>query len=312
MNRRLLRSRAVRRATIALSVSLASCGVAAASASAALKSHGQLLHLRANTNSSTNWFGYNQGTLEQGGKLFNSITGHWTVPTATQHTAGQAESSSDWIGIGGGCVDAGCTATDSTLIQTGTEQDFSSSGAASYSAWYELVPAPSLTISMTVGAGDHMRASIAEAVANSNAWTITLKDVTRGESFTTTVPYSSTHATAEWIEETPLLIGTNAGFAALANLTDPNFDLGTVNGASANLKSSEQMDLIDSNGSVIGAPSAPDSDLDGFGACAWATSCASTPALNRDDGARTPRAPSRPRTGGSARPRARDRPPRRR
>jgi hypothetical protein len=57
---------------------------------------------------------YNQGTLEQGGKLFNSVAGDWSVPAATQHTAGQAEASSDWIGIGGGCIDAGCTSTDST------------------------------------------------------------------------------------------------------------------------------------------------------------------------------------------------------
>jgi len=40
---------------------------------------------------------------------------------------------------------------------------------------------------------------------------ITLKDLTTGQSFSTTVPYTSTHTTAEWIEETPLLIGTNAG-----------------------------------------------------------------------------------------------------
>src|SRR2546423_1736588 len=97
-------------------------------------------------NQSSNWFGYNQGTLEQGGKLFNSITGDWTVPSATQHTSGQAENSSDWIGIGGGCIDAGCIAGDGTLIQTGTEQDVSSGGTAPYSAWWELVPAPSLTI----------------------------------------------------------------------------------------------------------------------------------------------------------------------
>src|SRR5207302_9178649 len=84
-------------------------------------------------NSSNNWFGYNQGTLEQGSKLCNSVSGDWTVPTATQHTAGQAESSSDWIGIGGGCIDSGCTATDPTLIQTGTEQDVSASGSATYS-----------------------------------------------------------------------------------------------------------------------------------------------------------------------------------
>src|SRR5262249_22689333 len=95
---------------------------AAASASAGISAHGQLVR-PLNANESSNWFGYNQGSLEQGGTLFNSITGDWTVPTVTQHTAGQAENSSDWIGIGGGCVDTGCTVTDSTLIQTGTEQD---------------------------------------------------------------------------------------------------------------------------------------------------------------------------------------------
>jgi hypothetical protein len=274
MNRRLLRVGACRRLAVGLSVSLATCAVAASSASAALTSHGQLLHLSSNTNSSSNWFGYNQGTLEQGDKLFNSITGDWTVPTATQHTAGQAEDSSDWIGIGGGCIDAGCTATDSTLIQTGTEQDVDSTGAASYSAWWELVPAPSLTISnMTVEPGDHMHASISEVVADSDVWTITIQDVTRNESFTQTAPYPSTHASAEWIEETPLEIGTDAGFASLPNLTNPAFTSATVNGAPAGLKASEELDLTDSNGNVIGAPSAPNSSADGFDDCAWASTC---------------------------------------
>ena len=281
MNRRFLPSGVARRLTVVFSVSLATCALAATSASAAvhLRSHGQLLRraphrLTLNTNTSTNWFGYNQGSLEQGGKLFNSITGNWTVPTATQHTAGQAEASSDWIGIGGGCVDASCTTTDSTLIQTGTEQDVSSSGAASYSAWYELVPAPSLTISnMTVAPGDAMHASLSEVIGDSNAWTITIQDLTRGESFTTTVPYSSSHATAEWIEETPLEIGTNAGFAALPNLTNPGWTSATTNGASAGLKSSEEMDLVNSSGGVIGAPSAPNSTANGFNECTWASTC---------------------------------------
>jgi hypothetical protein len=154
---------------------------------------------------SSNWFGYNEGSLAKGGTLFNAVTADWTVPTVTQHTAGQAESSSDRIGIGGGCVDRGCTVGDSTLIQ-GTEQEVDASGHAS-DPWWELVPAPSLDISMTVAPGDHMHASIAELAANSNVWRITLQDVTRGKTFTQTVPYSSTHITAEWIEETPLLIG---------------------------------------------------------------------------------------------------------
>jgi Peptidase A4 family len=264
------------RVSIALLGTLcAALGLAAsAGAAPAAHAHGQLLHIRANTNESSNWFGYNQGTLEKGNTLFHSITGDWTVPTASQHTKGQDEYSSDWIGIGGGCVDANCTVGDNTLIQTGTEQDAPATGASAYSAWWEIIPGPSIAISMTVKAGDHMHASIAETVANSNVWVITLQDVTQNETFTQTVPYSSTHATAEWIEETPLLLGTNAGFAALPDLTSPLFDLATVNGQPANLSASEEIDLIDSNSNVIGTPSAPDPDADGFNACTWATSCA--------------------------------------
>jgi hypothetical protein len=263
---------------LALSAAASSAAPRAQRQRELLRSHGQLLRvgprLHADTNTSSNWFGYNQGALEQGGKLFHSISGEWTVPTATQHTAGQAEASSDWIGIGGGCVDAGCTITDPTLIQTGTEQDVSASGSASYYAWYELVPAPELQItSMPVSPGDRIYASIAEVVPDSELWTITIRDLTDGQSYSTTVPYSSTHATAEWIEETPLEIGTNAGFAALPNLTSPAFDLATTNGAPANLKPSEELDLVDSGGSVIGAPSAPDPDSDGFNACTWAATC---------------------------------------
>ena len=108
-------------------------------------------------------------------------------------------------------------------IQTGTEQDVSATGGASYDAWYELVPAvPEIEISsMTVAPGDQMHASISATVPG--VWSITLADLTRDESYSTTVPYSSTEDTAEWIEETPLEIGTDAGFAALPNLTDPAF-----------------------------------------------------------------------------------------
>jgi hypothetical protein len=259
----------------ALLAGLVLTAVLAASAAAGTPSaHGQLLQLRADANQSGNWFGYDQGTLEKGTTLFSSVGGDWTVPAATQHTAGQDEYSSDWIGIGGGCVDAGCTVADNTLIQTGTEQDVDTAGHASYSAWWELIPGPSIAITnMTVAAGDHMHSTIAEAVPGSNVWTITLQNVTRNQTFTTTVPYSSTHGTAEWIEETPLLLGTNAGFAALPNLSNPAFSAATVNGANANLQSSEEIQLTDSTGKVIGTPSAPNAARNGFNACTWATSC---------------------------------------
>lgn len=264
-------------ATLAAS-GLVSLGLAAA-AQAKLVTHGRVVQIPKpgvgfNANQSSNWFGYNQGLLGQGGTQFHSITGDWTVPTATQHTPGQAGGSSTWVGIGGGCIDANCTLTDPTLIQTGTEQDVDSTGKGSYSAWWEIIPLPSTAISMTVAPGDHMHASVSETPAGSETWTITLQDLTRNESFSTTTPYLSDYTTAEWIEETPLEIASSGiGQASLPSLSTSAFDLGSVNGVSPKLQGSQQLQLVDQNGAVIAAPSGPDSDLDGFGLCAWATTC---------------------------------------
>jgi len=225
-----------------------------------------------NANQSGNWFGYGEGSLERGGKLFTSISATWKVPTARQHQRGAAADSATWLGIGGGCVDAGCLITDSTLIQTGTEQDVAASGKAHYSAWWEIVPLPAMTISqMSVRAGDKMRASIVQTLPE--VWRITLSDLSRHQSFSTTVPYTSSYATAEWIEETPITIGSGgAGLASLPRLSETPFDNATVDGKPAALKPSEKIDLT--NGSrVVGVPSSPDRTADGFGACAWTTRC---------------------------------------
>ncbi len=253
--------------------------LAMAASASAMNAHGQLLrltHAQINSNTSGNWFGYNQGALEQGGKLFNSISGDWTVPSVTYNSkaGGSTQYSSDWIGIGGGCVDSGCAVGDATLIQTGTEQDVTSSGSTSYSAWWEVIPLTSQPFSMTVAPGDHMHASIAELVSDSNVWNITLSDLTRNETQTMTVPYTSSRDTAEWIEETPLIISTNAGLASLPNASSPAFDLATVNGQPANLKPSEEISLSPDGSTIIGTPSSPDPDADGFNACTWTTTCA--------------------------------------
>ncbi|MFL5823913.1 MAG: G1 family glutamic endopeptidase [Solirubrobacteraceae bacterium] len=245
----------------------------------ALTAHGRLLHLvpnaRSNSHQSNNWFGYNQGALESGGKIFHSITAGWRVPRASRHGKRHAEYSSDWIGIGGGCVDRGCGLTDGTLIQTGTEQDVPAHGTPAYSAWWEIIPGPSLTIrKLHIRPGDRIRASIQEVLPLSNVWRITIRDVSRREAYTVSVPYTSTQDTAEWIEETPLILSSQPGFAALPNLSSPRFDRATTNGHPARLKRSEEMFLTNSAGKVIGAPSAPDPDNDGFNACTWATSCA--------------------------------------
>jgi hypothetical protein len=273
--------RSLRRAAILSVLPLATALFAAAPAGSATAAgastpaqyHRLLLPFGANK--SNNWSGYNQGTLEQGSKLFSQISGDWNVPTATQHKAGEAENSSSWIGIGGGCVDTGCTVPDPTLIQTGTEQDVAANGTPSYSAWWEIIPAPSLTIStMSVHPGDHMHANIAELVPLTELWTITIQDVTTGQSFSQTVPYPSTHLTAEWITETPTLIGTSGtSLAAMPNLSGATFSSAKTNSAAAGLKASEEIQLVNTSGQVLATPSAPNSTADGFSVCTYATSC---------------------------------------
>jgi len=227
-------------------------------------------HLGLNMTQSSNWSGYNKGVLETGTPV-SSITGQWVVPTATQHTKGQDEYSSSWIGIGGGCLDTSCLATDSTLIQAGTEQDVAANGTPSYSTWFELIPAPSISTPLAVKAGDVVAAAITSTVPG--VWTISLNNKTTGQSWSQTVPYSSTEATAEWIEETPLLIGTDAGFSALPNLGTVTFSGATVNGANAALNPAEAMQLVDANGNPIATPSAPNATADGFNDCTWSSRC---------------------------------------
>lgn len=263
----------VRAAGVAAAVSsLALFAIPTADARPILPGHHTIVAF--NASSSNNWSGYNKGALETGTPtLFSQVSSDWTVPTATQATPGQAEFSSTWIGIGGGCLDSTCLVTDNTLIQTGTEQDVAANGAPTYSAWYELIPAPSIQVSLAVRPGDRMHADIREVIAGSNVWTIGLANKTTGLSFTTTVPYSSTKGTAEWIEETPLLIGTNAGFSAMPNLSAANFDNSLANGVGAALNPREQINLVTSAGASIATPSAPDVEADGFNVCTFATTC---------------------------------------
>jgi peptidase A4-like protein len=227
-------------------------------------------HAGLNMSQSNNWSGYNKGVLETG-TPFQSISGTWVVPTATAHKKGEDEFSSTWVGIGGGCLDTSCLATDETLIQAGTEQDVAADGTASYSTWFELIPAPSISTPLAVRPGDTVKVDIGQTVPE--VWTITITDVSSGQNFTTTVPYPSTYGTAEWVEETPLLIGTNAGFSAMPNLGNVQFSGATVNGANAGLQSAEAIQLVDPNGTVLATPSAPNATRDGFTDCTYATTC---------------------------------------
>ena len=231
-------------------------------------------------NQSMNWSGYSQNAAGRSTQ-FHSIAGDWVVPTATPRQSGESEYSATWAGIGGGCLDAGCSQTDNTLIQAGTEQDviydLLGGTTTNYFAWYELIPNSQTQIPLAVAPGDHIHLDIHENQVGSENWTIALDDLTSGKSYSTTVGYQSTYATAEWIEESPTVVAFSVpptlGSAPLPDLGTVHFDVATVNGTNANLTTGQQVQMIDSSGTAEATPSAPDAEADGFDDCTYSASC---------------------------------------
>jgi len=229
-----------------LLISGALSATAAAPTTIPVLNHTHRLHLNANQQS-TNWSGW---VNTSGGLGYTSASGTWTVPTVTPTSDDRY--SSDWVGIGGD--------PSPDLIQAGTEQD-SVGGNARYHAWYEVLPAPELQITtMAVSAGDTMHVTLAESTPE--VWTITLSDQSNGGSFSTTIPYSSTFLTAEWIHEAVTVNGT---VATLPITSNAHFDLGLANGQTiANAGGAQSIQMFDSNNNPIATPSGLDSDGDGF------------------------------------------------
>ena len=112
---------------------------------------------------SNNWSGY-QVISARTGRAATSASGSWVVPKVSAPNRGEDGFSSIWVGIGGSCLDATCRLADRTLIQLGTAEDASPSGARLYYAWYELLPAASVEIkTLEVSPGDTVTASLSLA-----------------------------------------------------------------------------------------------------------------------------------------------------
>jgi hypothetical protein len=157
------------------------------------------LHLfftSSNNRISPNWAGYSVASdFADPQPVIVGMNGSWTVPTVS--VSQRNVFSAIWIGIGG--------VFDNTLIQTGTEQD-SNHGNVMYSAWYELLPNGSVTITtISVSAGDEITASISLINSTTNMWSIEMADVNNGQSFQRNVVYNSSRLSAEWIVERPTL-----------------------------------------------------------------------------------------------------------
>jgi peptidase A4-like protein len=157
----------------------------------------------------SNWSGYAIGQY-QSGHAFTSAQATWTVPTVTfgaTQSGTNEEYSATWVGIGGFCMNALCTRVDRTLIQLGTSQYIASSNATSYFAWYEMLPQAPVTITaITVHPGDQVTASLQcvnPCSQKKQTWQLSMTNITTGQSWSQNFPYSSSLASADWIEEAP-------------------------------------------------------------------------------------------------------------
>jgi hypothetical protein len=182
---------------------------------------------------STNWSGQISG-----GTTYGMISASWVVPTVqpTQYEGASAT----WIGIDGG------PSSPNSIIQTGTAQ-ITEGGETGYSAWYELYPAPPVTIG-TVSPGDQVHASIQQNAGSS--WTLSIIDLRSGaNSGAIPVTYTGPANSAEWIEELPTAVGSTQ--PTLANFGSATFTDMTYTPANPAAALLVPIDMIDDSGNVI-------------------------------------------------------------
>ncbi len=140
---------------------------------------------------SSNWAGY---AIHRSAVRFTQVISRWRQPSA-RCVAGEQTYSSVWVGLGG------YDASSNALEQIGSEVDCSARGKTVSTAWYELVPAASRRIRMTVAPGDRLSASVSVV---GHQVSLVLHDLTRHRSFTRRVRASAVDtASAEWIVEAP-------------------------------------------------------------------------------------------------------------
>jgi hypothetical protein len=137
---------------------------------------------------SQNWSGY----AATGGN-YTSVSGSWTVPQFAPNSSAGADAT--WVGIGG--------VNTRDLIQAGTQQTVSGSGATQYQAWVETLPQASHPVPLTINPGDSISISIVQSPQAQDQWQVSYKNDTTGQTYQVTENYTSSLSSAEWIEEAP-------------------------------------------------------------------------------------------------------------
>ena len=175
------------------------------------------------------------------GTTFTRIGAQWTVPSVEPSQV--LESSGTWIGLDG------ASASDPTVIQTGTAQA-TAGGQTAYFAWYELYPSASVVIG-GVAPGDQMSALISEVTPGT--WNISIKDLTSAQGFSQDFAYGGPGDSAEWIEEAPA--NASGQIAILADFGSVMFSHLQVGGANLAAATLQFVSMADATGRIVASPS---------------------------------------------------------
>ncbi len=230
-------------------------------------------------NTSRNWSGY-----AASGPAYTGVSGTWTVPQPSSSSATGVGAT--WVGIGG--------VNSRDLIQAGTQDVASGTGQSQFQAWIELLPAASQQVPLAVAPGDSVTVSIAEQSAGVGIWQISFKNNTSGAAYATTVQYTSSQSSVEWIEEAPS--GRN-GVLPLDNFGAVPFSAATAvqNGQTVGLAATgaQPITMVSAANQALAVPSAIGSDGSSF-----EVARTTAPATLATAGGGPGRRPGRTQTGG--------------
>jgi hypothetical protein len=238
--------------------------------------NGPLMKWRPHDDIDANWAGY----VLPGGVLggnYTSAQGTWIVPKVSwvnypNDPRGRTiiEDSSTWIGIGG--------LGETVLIQLGTDQavvhdNTTQKDITSYTIWYELYPAPPVSIDATrfaVQPGDTITATLqcmgACKPGGATTWNMSMMDQNRWKTpFTIQVQNPHTIlATAEWIvEDNGAYCGANCALVLASSSYLPDYQKITFTGITANganpglSRAQQAMMVVDPEGKSWSAVSDP-------------------------------------------------------
>jgi hypothetical protein len=203
-----------------------------------------------NPNVSHNWSGY-----AATGGTYTAVSGTWTVP---QFKSSESSFGIDatWVGIGG--------VRTRDLIQAGTQQTVTGNSRTRYEAWVETLPRASRPVALRIYPGDSITVSITEQSAN--VWLIDFTNNTTGQTLQQTEQYTSSHSSAEWVEEAPS--GGRGGLLPLDNFGKVEFNNGsavkdgtTVSIAGAN---AHAITMVGPNDQALAVPSVLGADGTSF------------------------------------------------